>query len=219
MNVTNKFVTSFLILYLLTSLFSISPCFASEATESASVKELPAVHILPDNPLYFLKTIKEKVQLFFTRNTSDEVNLILGFAQKRLAEALKIAEKGKVHISEKLFEAFEKDIEAAQEKIKGARERGEKTYHLLTELQKTVAYQKSVIEELQGEADFYSSEVQKRIEALNSFLVEIDQNLASPSAEPVKNVKISSSPRRKLDIFDWLKGLFGKKEILTPLAE
>jgi hypothetical protein len=178
------------------------------ATESASVKELPAVHILPDNPLYFLKTIKEKVQLFFTRNTSDEVDLLLGFAQKRLAEALKVAEKGKVHISEKLFEAFGRDIESAEEKIRQARARGEKTYHLLSELQKTVAYQKSVVEELQGQAEF-----------LGSFLVEVDQNLASPSAEQVEHVKMSPSPKKGLGVFDWLKSLFGKKEILKPLVE
>lgn len=182
---------------------------AVESTPSAEVLELPTVHILPDNPLYFLKTIKEKAQLLFTRNTSNQAHLLLSFSQKRLAEALKVAEKGKPYISEKLFEAFGEDIEAAQQKIRKTKEGGERTYSLLVELQKTIAYQKSVLEKLQGE-----------MEDLNSFLVKVDQDLgATESAEPLNRVKMS--PVKKSSgpgIFDWLKGLFGKKEILSPLV-
>ena len=182
------------------------------ATPSAvvSTEELPVVHILPDNPLYFLKTIKEKIQMMFTRNTSNQADLLLDFAQKRLAEALKVAEKGKVHISEKLFEAFGRDIETAQEKIAAVKASGERTYGLLVKLQETVAYQKSVVEELQ----------------LDSFLVKIDQGLgeatesggASYEATPPVALAEGGKIGRRLGIFDWLKGLFGKKEILSPLV-
>jgi len=243
MTVTNKFVIPFLFCVLLVNtsalhsaeVFAQKPVLAAEPTTSvtpsasarpsrdgsAQISNLPTVHILPDNPLYFLKTIKERVQLLLTSNASNEANLLLSFSQKRLAEALKVAEKGKVHISEKLFEAFGKDIEAAQKKIKGVKERGQHTYGLLIELQKTIAYQKSVVEELQGEADFYSSEVGERVEALNSFLVKIDEDLSEatgsasggPPAVPYGRMK------ERQGIFDWLRGLFGKKEILRPLAE
>jgi hypothetical protein len=173
------------------------------ASPSAEVSELPVVHILPDNPLYFLKTIKEKVQLLVARNASSQADLLLTFSQKRLAEALEVAGKGKIYISEKLFDAFGQDIEAAQEKIREARARGEKTYNLLVELQKTVAYQKAVIEELGDQA-----------EQLGSFLVEVDEGLGTtPSAVPYDKIE------KRLGILDWIKGLFGKKEILKPLVE
>ncbi len=126
--------------------------WAAETTTSAEVLELPNVNILPDNPLYFLKTIKEKIQLLVTRNTSAQADLLLDFSQKRLAEAMKVAEKGKVHISEKLLDAFGKDIEVAQEKITLAKTRGEQTRDLLLKLQETVAYQKSVVEKLEKAA-------------------------------------------------------------------
>ncbi len=186
----------------------------AEATPSAEVSELPTVHILPDNPLYFLKTLKEKVQLLIIRSASGQADLFLGFAQKRLAEALKVAKKGKVHISEKLFEAFGRDIELVQEKIKEAKRKGEQTRDLLVKLQETVAYQKSVVEKMQEEASFYSSEVQERIEALNSFLVQVDESLeeATPSAAPYAKMQGG------LGIFDWLKSLFEKKEVLSPLS-
>jgi hypothetical protein len=177
---------------------------APSATSSAEVSELPVVHILPDNPLYFLKTVKEKIQLLIARSASSQADLILDFSQKRLAEALKVAEKGKIHISEKLLTAFGQDIKTAQEKIKEAKERGEKTYNLLVELQKTVAYQKSVIEELGDQA-----------EQLGSFLVEIDEGLG----EATESGKMQTrQPEKGLGILDWIRGLLGKKEILKPLV-
>ncbi len=190
-------------------LLSQKPMLAVETTTSASqsaqVTELPSVHILPDNPLYFLKTLKEKVQLLIARNASSKAALLLDFSQERLAEALKVAEKGKPQISEKLFEAFGKDIEAARQKIRETKEGGERTYTLLVELQKTIGYQKSVIEKLGGQTM-----------QLNSFLAEVDKDLG----EATESGRMSSPMKTSgLGIFDWLKGLFGKKEILKPLAE
>lgn len=214
MTITSKLVIPFLLF----CFFAQSVAFAAESTPSAEVSNLPAVHILPDNPLYFLKTLKEKAQLLVTRNASGQADLILGFAQKRLAEALKVAEKGKVHISEKLLEAFGQDIRAAQGKIAAAKASGERTYNLLVKLQETVAYQKSIIEELQKETLPYSAEVRERVEALNSFLVDIDASLgeATESAK-METRRVEETPG--LGIGDWLRSLFGKGEILKPLAE
>ena len=201
MTVTSKLVIPFLLL----CFFVHSTAIAVESTPSAQVSELPVVHILPDNPLYFLKTIKEKVQLLVTRNASSQADLLLEFSQKRLAEALKIAEKGKLHISEKLFEAFGQDIKMAQEKIAAAKASGERTYDLLVKLQETVVYQKEVMEELQEEA-----------EGWESFLVEIDKGLG----EATESGKISLPKKASgLGILDWIKGLFGKKEILSPIVK
>jgi len=169
------------------------------ATPSAAIGELPTVHLLPDNPLYFLKTLKEKAQLLVTRNASSQADLLLTFSQKRLAEALKVSGKGKVYISEKLLAAFGEDVKAAQEKIKRAKERGEQTRDLFLKLQKVVAYQKALVE---------------KIPELSSFLVQIDEGLkeATPPAAP--RVKISTGG----GIFDWLRSLFGQREILRPLV-
>jgi hypothetical protein len=200
------------------------PASTSAATVSAQIQisRLPTVHILPDNPLYFLKTLKEKLQLLVTRDAAKQANLLLDFSQKRLAEAAKITEKGKVHIGEKLLAAFGEDIAAAQVKIKEAKQKGEETYNLLVKLQETVAYQKSVIEKLQGEASDYSSEVGERVRALNSFLVKIDQGLGE--GEPrARSYMPSATESGKVErqgrgIGDWLRGLFGRKDILKPLV-
>ena len=181
----------------------VSAVESTSSTSPSAELRLPTVHLLPDNPLYFLKTLKEKVQMVFTRDTSNQANLLLDFAQKRLAEAVRVAEKGKGHISEKLFESFGQDIKAAQGKIAEVKDRGEKTYGLLVRLQETVIYQKEVIEEL------------REVTELDSFLVEVDQELG----EATESGRMSVGDGAKgPGIFDWLRGLFGKKEILSPIA-
>jgi len=179
-----------------------APAASGSATGSAAVRisHLPTAHLLPDNPLYFLKTLKEKAQLLVTRNASSQADLLLTFSQKRLAEAAKVAEKGKIHISEKLLAAFGEDVKAAQEKIRQAKAKGEATKNLFLRLQETVAYQKSVLE---------------KIPELGSFLVQIDESLREATPTAVPRVKISTGG----GIFDWLRSLLGRKEILKPLAE
>lgn len=115
------------------------------ATPSANLAKLPAVHILPDNPLYFLKTLKEQAQLFITRNAKDQSDLLLSFSQERLAEAVKVAEKGKTQVSDKLLEAYGEDIKQAKEKVEQAKAAGEQTHDLLIKLKQTTDYYQSVL--------------------------------------------------------------------------
>ena len=189
-----------LLLILVNCLLLHSSILLTQNEVLAAVEATPgavAVHLLPDNPLYFLKTIKEKVQLLVTRSTSGQADLLLTFSQKRLVEAQKVAEKGKVHISEKLLAAFGKDIETAQEKIKEAREKGEETRDLFLKLQKVVAYQKEMTDNLH----------------LDALLVQIDESLTA-----TESGKIKQPAPGGLEIFDWLRNMFGKKEILSPLV-
>ena len=51
--------------------------------------------ILPDNPLYFFKRIKENVQLMFTFDNEQKARLHLELAKTRLAEAARLAEQNK----------------------------------------------------------------------------------------------------------------------------
>jgi hypothetical protein len=189
-----------------------------EATAAANVSGLPAVSLLPDNPLYFLKTLKENIQLTITRSSSGQANLLLDFAQKRLAEALKVTEKGKVHISEKLFAAFGRDIEAAKEKIGEAKRQGEQTRGLLIKLQQTVDYQRAVLEKMQEEAQQRSEEVQARIEVLNDLLVQVEETLEEASDSGKIDTRLPKKASG-LGVWDWLQSLFiSQKKILRPLA-
>jgi hypothetical protein len=73
-------------------------------TEPAEVLEeddysLPYPGILPDHPLYFLKMIRERVRLWLTRDALVRAELMLHYADKRVAASLSLAEKGKAGLA------------------------------------------------------------------------------------------------------------------------
>lgn len=61
--------------------------------------DLPYPGILPDHPLYFLKMVRDRVQLFFTSGEFAKANLLLQYADKRIAASLALAEKGKTGLA------------------------------------------------------------------------------------------------------------------------
>lgn len=159
------------------------------ATLSADLNRLPAVHLLPDNPLYFIKTLKEKAQLLITRNAKSQADLLLGFSQERLAEAVEVAEKGKIHIGEKLLVAYGEDLEKAQTAIETAKAAGEQTHNLLIKLKQTTDYYQSVLNRVGA--------------GVPEGVVLVEQK----------------SDRIGFPVGDWLRSLFGRRGFLKPLAE
>ncbi len=67
----------------------------------------------PDNPLYFFKTIREKIQTIFTFNADNKVKQYLHLADVRLVEYEKMLEKGKEQIAQKVLVKYQAQIEKA----------------------------------------------------------------------------------------------------------
>lgn len=66
-----------------------------EVTSEESDYSLPYPGILPDHPLYFLKMVRDRIQLWLTRNPVNRAELMLHYADKRFAASLALAEDGK----------------------------------------------------------------------------------------------------------------------------
>lgn len=56
---------------------------------------LPYPGLLPDHPLYFLKTIRDRIWEFTTRDSIKKAELYLLFSDKHAAASLSLAQKGK----------------------------------------------------------------------------------------------------------------------------
>ncbi len=84
---------------------------AGAFAEEADV--LPSAGILPDSPLYFFKTMREKIQTFFIFNAENKVRQYLHLADVRLAEYQKMIEKGKEMIAQKVLAKYQAQIERA----------------------------------------------------------------------------------------------------------
>jgi len=65
------------------------------ATQETVLYNLPYPGILPDNPLYFIKAIRDQVLIFGTRDNVKKAQLYLLLSDKRIAMAVALAKKGK----------------------------------------------------------------------------------------------------------------------------
>lgn len=117
--------------------------------------------LLPDNPLYFLKDWKERVQLFFTFGEEGKAKQFLHLAEVRLAEYQKMIEKGKTEIARKTLEKYEKQLGHALEKAEEAKEKGKNVEKLKEEIgEKILKHQ----EALEGVLEKVPEEAKKGIE-------------------------------------------------------
>ena len=91
----------------------------------AQEEKLPNPGILPDNPLYGLKIAAEAVVTFFTFGQEKKAERMLRLAEKRLAEAEAVAEKGNLKAVEKAIKGYQKAIENAQRHAENAAKKEE----------------------------------------------------------------------------------------------
>lgn len=90
----------------------------------AQSDELPDPGILPGNPFYFLKSISEGIGTFLTFGDIKKAERFAFLAEKRLAEADALAEKGDSNRAEKAAEKYQERLAAALDKAEEAKEKG-----------------------------------------------------------------------------------------------
>lgn len=93
-----------------TATFAISEPFVfSIPTPTPTVEyALPYPGLLPDHPLYFLKALRDKMLLFFTRDPVRKINITLLLSDKRLVMGQLLLEKGNTDLSISTFNKAEK---------------------------------------------------------------------------------------------------------------
>lgn len=73
------------------SVYALAP---TSSPQSASDYSLPYPGILPDHPLYFLKSLRDQILLFVTRNPLEKSKLYLRIADKKLMMGYVFFERG-----------------------------------------------------------------------------------------------------------------------------
>jgi len=103
--------------------------------------------LLPDSQFYFLKTWKEKIQLFFSLSAESKATQFMHLAEVRLAEYQKMMEKGKTDIAKQTFEKYERQLDSAFEKTSEARVNGKDVTALAEKLQQERSKHAEVLEQ------------------------------------------------------------------------
>lgn len=91
------------------SLQSVAPSVLRPAVDYA----LPYPGLLPDHPLYPLKKLRDRILLFFTRNREHKSQLLLLFADKKLAMVQVLWDKQKKDIALTMLGEGEENLVAA----------------------------------------------------------------------------------------------------------
>ncbi len=66
-----------------------------DTTDQKVVYDLPYPGLLSDNPLYFVKIVRDRITEFLTRDNLKKAQLYLLYSDKRAAMALTLSQKGK----------------------------------------------------------------------------------------------------------------------------
>ena len=88
---------------------------------------LPYPGILPDHPLYFIKMLRDRIRLWLTRDSLSRAQLMLHYADKRVASSLTLAEKGKAGLAGSTATKAEIYFEQALDEAQRASESGSDT--------------------------------------------------------------------------------------------
>ena len=106
----NKIVTTlFAFIFFVSFLTPFAPrAYALTLTQDKIIYDLPYPGILPDNPLYFLKVIRDRLVEVGTRDPMKKAEFYFLMSDKRVAMAIELEKKGKVTLAVSTFSKGEK---------------------------------------------------------------------------------------------------------------
>lgn len=90
--------------------FSYSQTHLTGEEEQKVLYNLPHPGLLPDNPLYFIKVLRDNIIDFSTRDTMKKAELYLLYADKKASMALALAQKGKNKVAASVYSEGEKQF-------------------------------------------------------------------------------------------------------------
>ena len=179
--VTKKLFT---IIFLICLFFviGISNIYAQE-TKPAEIKipGLYAPKLLPDHPLYFVKTVWEKVRLGFTFDSMAKAKYQINLIEKRIAEASALIKKGKNELAEKNIQRYKTQVDKIMVHIQKAREKGKDIEDLVVQLSKnTLRHQEVMAKVYEKVPEPAKKAIEKAIEVSKRGYEQAVQAIKSP---------------------------------------
>ena len=108
-----------ILLIIIGSLFLVQTSFAQVSSQSATIDyTLPYPGILPDNPLYFFKVLRDRIVSFLISDPSKKAEFDLLSADKRLSGSIALFDKGEKDLAEQTVSKGENYFEDGIKKLK-----------------------------------------------------------------------------------------------------
>ncbi|MCA9371851.1 hypothetical protein KC726_03040 [Candidatus Woesebacteria bacterium] len=171
------FLTFFLLLISVPSTYMISQSQNIQIEPKTVVYNLPYPGILPDHPLYFLKSIRDDLLLVTTRDPNKKAQLLLHLSDKQIATSKALLEKGK---EEKALGSLDKSQDLFKDIfsiIKTAKAQGQDVPSEFKEtlLQSNTKHKEVVSEILEEVSEANIPTIQRILETNQTILNEIEK--------------------------------------------
>mgnify|MGYP000229957680 CR=1 FL=1 len=124
-----KWLTAFLLVFLVLitplAVYFLESPHQVKAYQEKVVYQLPYPGILPDNPLYVFKALRDQIQAFFIRDYQKKAETYLLYSDKRVNMAMFLLEKGKINLAITTFSKGEKYFLKIPPLLKEAKRQGQ----------------------------------------------------------------------------------------------
>ena len=144
-------IKKLLAIFFLTA-FASNPIAFAEGPTQAQINEallqLPHVRIMPDNPFYFVITLKEKISWLVCPNQAKKAQFDLTSSSKRLKEAYLLVQKNNFKKSKKVLSSYQKTLEKMTGELEKAKKQGQDITQLLDKTQNSFLAQKTILSQL-----------------------------------------------------------------------
>lgn len=127
-----------------------------EATDAAKKKsdyQLPYPGLLPDHPLYILKTIRDRIIDFLIADPIKKAEFTLLAADKRLAAAAALVEKGKRELAESTASKGQVYLSRSLSEVKKAKSQGKEATVFVTKLKSALEKHEEVLRDIIEKTD------------------------------------------------------------------
>jgi len=151
--------------------------FAQESVSSDSAQkvnyELPYPGLLPDNPLYFLKMVRDRVVSFLISDPKKKAEFDLLQSDKRLNAGVYLFNKKKFKDAVSIVSKAENYFEEALQKAKEAKAQGMKTREITNKLINSSKKHKEVLKSLEEKSPLnFKSNFKIQLQRVDKFVEE-----------------------------------------------
>ncbi len=172
--------------------------------------------LLPDSPLYFLKTVYETFRYALAFTPKKKVDIGMFLAERRLQEAKKVTKQGNEEQAAKLLEDYRSRLGNVQQTVKTAAEVGGTAVKLSQQAKQSFQRQKEIMDSMGVSFDTVSD----LEDDLGSKVTTISATLRRPYRVPEKKQSTPSADTASPSIFGTiLNWLLGQRELIAPVAE
>ena len=169
----------------------------NSATTSA-VFELPDPGMLPDHPLYFLKSTIERIGNGFAFSEEAKIKRGIKIAERRLAEAIAMIDSDNNLLVEKTFLHYSNKIEDIENRLKNLGEGSDKYDSVISRVAEATLYHQDALSDLiENKSDEASERLQ---EALERSMQGHETSLSALSGE--KRTEIEGVIREKKEMIE-----------------